>query len=93
MKRIYLSLFLFLIAVITIGCQAEESIQFEDAKLEQAIREELSKTNEKLTVSDIKNVKELDLSGHGITSLDGIEQFEALEVLSIADNDIRDFPF
>lgn len=91
MKRIYLNLFLFLIAVITIGCQAEESIQFEDAKLEQAIREELSKTNEKLTVSDIKNVKELDLSGHGITSLGGIEHFEALEVLSIADNDIRDF--
>lgn len=90
MKRIFLSIVLFLFAIITVGCELLEPISFDDENLEQAIREEIDKTDGDLTKIDIFTITELDLSGKSINSLYGIEDFRALKVLSIADNNIKD---
>ncbi|WP_160722245.1 leucine-rich repeat domain-containing protein [Bacillus sp. USDA818B3_A] len=64
-----------------------------DNNLESAVRKIIAKPIESkwLRISDLVNIKELDLSNCCISALDGIQYFWGLEKLNLANNNITDF--
>ncbi|RLL43655.1 TraB/GumN family protein [Oceanobacillus piezotolerans] len=91
MKHLFSKLLLVLLAMIIVGCQSEEPLIFSDDKLEQALQEELHKTDKELFLSDFDEITELELAGYGIVSLDGMESLDTLENISLEENEIHDF--
>lgn len=63
--------------------KVDEVIEFEDNKLEQAIREAIEKMEGDLLIDDVINLKELNASGRGIVSLEGIEYLQNLTNLNL----------
>lgn len=65
---------------------------FIDKNLENCIRKQLLNPNEKwISISELKSIKELDLSGQNISNLDGIQYLSNLERINLIDNQITDF--
>jgi len=65
---------------------------FSDPNLEHAARENLTLHDEQwISIRDLMNIKELDLSNKRISNLDGIQYFLGLEKLDLSDNQISDF--
>ena len=67
-----------------------QSLYFEDANLEAAIRDELAKPDGPLLTTDVRKMLFLDADGRGIKSLVGIENLVQLEMLYLNDNKIQD---
>ena len=68
----------------------DEPLQFADAQLEAALREELGQPVKPIFRSQMLNLVTLDLSGRGITDLLGLEGCRNLRELNLADNQVLD---
>ncbi|WP_243388159.1 leucine-rich repeat domain-containing protein [Bacillus kexueae] len=68
----------------------EEFVQFTDANLEYAIREELNIFNRDLTTEDLKGLNYLNAQGYGIEDLTGLEHAVNLQDLDLSNNNIVD---
>lgn len=65
---------------------------FIDRNLEKEIRKKISNNTDRLIkISELLEIKELDLSNKGISNLDGVQYFLNLEKLDISHNQISDF--
>jgi peptidoglycan/xylan/chitin deacetylase (PgdA/CDA1 family) len=65
---------------------------FIDPNFEKAIREIISNPNERwIPISELIQIKQLDLCNRDIKNLDGIQYFLNLESLNLANNQITDF--
>jgi peptidoglycan/xylan/chitin deacetylase (PgdA/CDA1 family) len=66
---------------------------FLDKSFETAVRKQLEteEKNEWIKISDLINIKKLDVSNSDISSLDGIQYFLGLESLNLSNNKITDF--
>lgn len=65
--------------------------EFTDANFLNAVREIIVKTNgEHIYPSNLKNIKELDVSNSNITNLAGIEYFTSLEKLNCSHNKLQE---
>ncbi|NKB69287.1 MAG: hypothetical protein GKR89_19630 [Candidatus Latescibacteria bacterium] len=87
------------LAGLAIGCggadgqnplDAEGTEQLVDAQLEAAVRAALEKPTGALSAGELSSLTRLDASGRRIAALGGIEQLQKLEVLQLANNQIRD---
>ena len=68
----------------------EIKIEFNDKKLENAIRQVARKTlNSRLTLDDLKGITELSLQSQGISDLHGIQNLINLSELDLTDNNIK----
>ena len=85
-----LIIFILLIACTTTGDKFTGSVLFEDKNLENAIRKIIYKPKGNILISDLNNIKKLDVKGNDIKKLSGIENFINLEFLNIAGNPIKD---
>jgi len=65
-------------------------IEFEDPGLEQAIRENISKPEGPLYLSNVIGITELSAGGRGIISLEGIQHLQNLEKLYFPNNQVTD---
>lgn len=65
-------------------------VYFQDANLDQAIRNHLNKPEGLVTKSELKSIKSLNVSNSGIDNLGGIELLENLVDLNISYNNIQD---
>lgn len=63
---------------------------FTDEKFLDIIRDLVNKPNGVVYLSDVKNIKELDVSNSNITSLAGIEYFASLEQLNCSHNKLTE---
>ncbi len=98
MKRNYTffnvaSLFAILLSVFlliaTFQTSTDSAVHFEDPGLEQAVRDTIGKEEGSIEPSDVDLVQELDASGYGIESLEGIETLRELRTLNLEDNSIE----
>ncbi|WP_127496768.1 stalk domain-containing protein [Paenibacillus glycanilyticus] len=70
---------------------SQQSVAFKDPNLEQAIKSLLKKSNdESLTKEDLESLTDVDLSGKGIKSLQGLEDAVNATNLSLRGNQIED---
>lgn len=68
-----------------------DDIMFEDEKLDKAVREALNKDiNDKVSIEELKEIKELNADNAGITNLKGIELLSELNYLYLNENSIND---
>jgi len=81
-----IAMFVLLIATVAI----DQPVTFSDANLEAAIREELDKPLKPLYTNELNKVVQLDASGRGVSSLDGIEHLHNLAILNLENNEIQD---
>jgi Leucine-rich repeat (LRR) protein len=81
-----IAMFVLLIATVAI----DQPVTFSDTNLEAAIREELDKPLKPLYTNELNKVVQLDASGRGVTSLDGIEHLHNLAILNLESNEIQD---
>ncbi len=79
-----------LIGLLLVAVAIDRQVAFSDANLEAAIREELDKPLKPLYTSELNKVVQLDASGRGITSLDGIQYLHNLAILNLESNEIQD---
>nr|WP_246569153.1 TraB/GumN family protein [Allobacillus halotolerans] len=86
MKPILFLLTFFLL----VACQSETEVNFADQQLEEAIRAEVDQPEDELYLSDVRDLKTLDLSAKAIEDLDGIEALESIEEINLTDNEITD---
>ena len=63
-------------------------INFPDANLEAAVREAVGKPTGDIYASDVDDLTALDAHGRSIVNLSGLEYFESIEILNLADNSI-----
>lgn len=68
----------------------DDAYVFQDAAVEQAVRNVLDRYNEPLTVEDLLYVTMLDLSGAGVQSLTDLSYMENLMFLYLNDNGLTD---
>ena len=73
-----------------VACQSETEVNFADQQLEEAIRAEVDQPEDELYLSDVRDLKTLDLSAKAIEDLDGIEALESIEEINLTDNEITD---
>ena len=88
-----LALFLALVGLTILlfaSVGMDRQVTFSDANLEAAIREQLDKPLKPLYTSELNKVVQLDASGRGITSLDGIQHLHNLAILNLQGNEIQD---
>ncbi|MDP4179949.1 MAG: leucine-rich repeat domain-containing protein [Bacillota bacterium] len=68
-----------------------ENIRFKDVNLDKAIREKLNKSDdEKVSLKDLQDIKELNADNRHITDLSGIELLSELDHLYLNGNNIED---
>ncbi|NLP51826.1 leucine-rich repeat domain-containing protein [Bacillus sp. RO1] len=67
-----------------------EPIPFEDANLEEAIRNSIGIHNRQITSGDLENAEYLNISGYEITSLEGLQFATNLKALNADHNNIKD---
>ncbi|MGD7053925.1 leucine-rich repeat domain-containing protein [Sutcliffiella horikoshii] len=67
-----------------------EPIPFEDANLEEAIRNSIGIYNRQITSGDLEKADYLNISGYEITSLDGLQFATNLKALNADHNNIKD---
>nr|WP_236782547.1 TraB/GumN family protein [Allobacillus saliphilus] len=80
---------LFLLtSVMLVACQSETEVDFSDQQLEEAIRAEVDQQEDELYLSDVRDLKTLDLSEEAIEDLEGIEALESIEEINLTDNEI-----
>lgn len=75
---------------LLVACQSETEVNFADQQLEEAIRAEVDQPEDELYLSDVRDLKTLDLSAKAIEDLDGIEALESIEEINLTDNEITD---
>lgn len=91
MKQLFNGLLVLVLSGVLVACQSDQTISFEDQQLEDAIRAEIDMADGEINESDVNEITELDLSSLEISSLVGIDSLDALEKLSVQDNEIMDF--
>lgn len=69
---------------------ADETVVFPDQNLEAVIREEIGQPFKPLHSGGLKKITELDATGKGITSLEGMQYLTNLTVLHLEDNQVSD---
>ena len=79
-----------LIVLLFAAIGMDRQVAFSDPNLEAAIREVLNKPLKPLYTSELNKVVQLDASGRGINSLDGIQHLHNLAVLNLGSNEIQD---
>lgn len=92
-KRFFLVTLLVFILLITCTTTKDKFsgfALFNDNNLENAIRKIINKPKGDILISDLNNIKRLDIKGNDIQKLSGIENFKKLEFLNIAGNPIND---
>lgn len=67
---------------------ADKVVTFEDEIVTRAIRKAIDKPKGKIYLSDVINLKELEIVGEGASSLKGVENLENLEKLGLYANKI-----
>jgi hemolysin activation/secretion protein len=78
---------LLLALVLGVGCGEKPLTKEESAKIiEAAIREAAKKPTGELTESDLEKVTRLDIEGHQLTDVKGLEKFTQLKMLYLAVN-------
>ncbi len=73
-----------------VPAQEEGTSVFADAQLEQAVRSTLEKPTGVLTAMDLSRLTRLQAQGQQIKRLTGLNQAVNLQILDLADNQIRD---
>ncbi|QXE18512.1 leucine-rich repeat domain-containing protein [Clostridium sp. 001] len=68
---------------------SDNIVTFKDKKLEQLIRNKISKLTGDIYKSDIKKITELNIRYCGIQDISGIEKLTNLQELNLSGNDIR----
>jgi len=63
---------------------------FLDSNLENTIRECILTTSKWIKISELMEIKDLDLSNKGISNLDGLQYFTNLEKINLSNNNITD---
>ncbi|MFC0014014.1 MULTISPECIES: TraB/GumN family protein [Allobacillus] len=86
--KILKPIFFLFISLTLVACQSETEVDFPDQQLEEAIRAELDQTEDELYLSDVRDLKSLNLSGEAIENLEGIEALESIEEINLTDNEI-----
>lgn len=69
---------------------AGEEIYFNDANLENVVRNLIGKNIGAITRADVADIKELSARVRGITKIDGLQYFTGLEILDLYGNRISD---
>lgn len=82
---ILLSIFL-LVGIFSPG---NSKIEFKDPQLEQAVRDNIAKTEGPIERRDVDLIQTLDATGYGIESLEGIEALGELRELILEDNFVK----
>ncbi|WP_404459812.1 leucine-rich repeat domain-containing protein [Sutcliffiella horikoshii] len=67
-----------------------EPVAFEDANLEEAIRNNIQIYNRQITSGDLEKAEYLNISGYDITSLEGLQFATNLKALNADHNNIKD---
>lgn len=91
--RNYLILLFWLVglgSMFFVTLAADELVVFPDKNLEAVIREEIGQPFKPLHSGGLKKITELDATGKGITSLEGMQYLTNLTVLHLEDNQISD---
>ncbi len=93
-KKIIVMLFslLGLILLLAVTGAMDRSAHFADENLEAAVRSSLGREDRPLFRSDLLTITHLDLSGAGITDLEGIDQLRRLAYLNLENNDLTVLP-
>lgn len=78
---------LFIVLPLFVQNTAIPDEHFEQALVNQGIDSD-GEINGQVATADIENVSALDLSGESIENLTGIEDFSALEILDLSNNDL-----
>lgn len=82
---VLLSIFL-LVGIFSPG---NSKIEFKDPQLEQAVRDNIAKTEGPIERRDVDLIQTLDATGYGIESLEGIEALGELRELILEDNFVK----
>ncbi len=82
--------FVLLIAVYVILTALVRESPFSDEGLEAAVRDQLGSPGSHIALNDLETLSELNASGRGIESLEGIEALPNLRELNLADNRVAD---
>lgn len=91
MKKLILVNTLIMIVISLIACSAlvdSETVHIEDKELLAAIKEKLESEGSEFTEETVANISELRADNRNISSLEGIQQLQKLEILSIQGNNI-----
>ena len=91
--RNYLILLFWLVglgSMFFVTLAADEQVNFPDKNLEAVIREEIGQPFKPLHSGGLKKITELDATGKGITSLEGMQYLTNLTVLHLEDNSVGD---
>lgn len=85
---------LFLFGIVPVGGTSanmgSEEIQFQDLKLENAIREKLGINDRAITENDVKGIATLDIRGAGIQDISALAYFTGLTELNLSGNQVID---
>lgn len=87
------SLILLLLSIFFLAFlfQSQESTvaDFKDLGLEQAVRDTIGQEEGRIEKDDLDLLQELDATGYGIESLEGIQELSELRELNLEDNDVK----
>jgi len=91
MKNEAVILLILLVYISFIPVKSQEEISFPDKNLENAIREEIGKTDgEQIYKEDLRRIWKLNLSNKNIIDIEGLQYCTRLYSLSLDNNDITD---
>lgn len=81
---------LMMFGLLFVVGMANPSVTFPDPGLEAAVREEIGKLDGMVYQNDLRSITELDATGRGIRSLEGIGHLTKLVSLDLEDNRVED---
>ena len=91
MKNKAVILLILLVWISLISIKSQEEVSFPDKNLENAIREEIAKTDgEQIYKEDLRHIWELDLSNKNIMDIEGLQYCTRLYSLFLDNNNITD---
>jgi len=91
MKNKAVILLILLVWISLISIKSQEEVSFPDKNLENAIREEIGKTDgEQIYKEDLRHIWELDLSNENIRDIEGLQYCTRLYSLFLDNNNITD---
>lgn len=76
--------------LLYVAGRANPVVSFTDPGLEAAVREKVGKADGVILLTDVRSITELDASGKGIRSLEGLAVLSKLVSLNLEDNQVND---